>query len=103
MKKFVLLMTFSVFLGVSGAFCLREICETHIDRSATIRYPVDKDQKCYVDLKNGKYYHLSRKFCKFEPNINSEYVVAISEYEAIERNFAPCPYCHKTQDVWITN
>lgn len=103
MKKFVLLITFSVFLGVSGAFCLREIYETHIDRSTTIRYPVDKNQKCYVDLKNGKYYHLGGNHCKFEPNINSEYVVVISEYEAIERNFAPCPYCHKTQDVRIEN
>jgi hypothetical protein len=101
MKKFVLLITFSVFLGVSGAFCLREIYETHIDRSTTIRYPVDKYRECYVDLKNGKYYHLFN--CKFEPNINSKYVAAMSVYEAIERNFAPCPFCHKTQDVRIEN
>lgn len=65
MKKFILL-TLSIFLGVSSALFLYRVYDTHIDRSPTIRYSIKSFQGCYVDLKNGKYYHKSTQTCRFE-------------------------------------
>lgn len=100
MKKFILL-TLSIFLGVSSALFLYRVYDTHIDRSPTIRYSIKSFQGCYVDLKNGKYYHKSTQTCRFESEADLD--TKMSKYEAIERNFAPCPDCYKTQDVWITS
>ena len=91
MKKFILL-TLSIFLGVSSSLFLYRAYDTHINRSPTIRYSPKSRFNCSVDLAHGKFYHKATGLsCHFEPNISPD--TEITVYEAIERNFSACPHC----------
>ena len=95
MKKWIVIILIVVGLWVADKSGV-DLVPDGVNRSTTWHYGTDLNNKyiVYVDFESGFAYHDFYR-CYETSKIKEENLTTkMSEYEAIQRGFFPCPYCY---------